>query len=120
MGAHHGRLLHQPPGAVACDDELASLGGVARDGLFAQHVLASIEGANRPRHVQVVGQGIVDRIDLGIRQQLFIRSVGTRDREARRRAPGLLDGSRSDGHDLAGLAGLNRGNDLVHRNLCDT
>jgi hypothetical protein len=81
VGAHHGRLLHEPAAALARLYELAGL-AASRDGLLAQHVLAGFQRADRPRHVQVVGQRIVDGIDLGIGQQLFVGSVGARDREA--------------------------------------
>jgi hypothetical protein len=46
--------------------------GVAGERLLAQHVLAGLERAERPLHVQRVGQRVVDRVDVGIGQQRLV------------------------------------------------
>ena len=48
---------------------------IARERLLAQHVLAGLGRADRPRHVQVVRQRIVDRLDFRIGQQRLDREV---------------------------------------------
>ena len=52
---------------------LLRLGRVHRERLFAQHVLARLERAQRPLLVQVVGQRVVDDIDLRVGEQRLIR-----------------------------------------------
>ncbi|MFO1048783.1 MAG: hypothetical protein U1E52_12900 [Geminicoccaceae bacterium] len=60
VGAHHERFLDHHAGAVARGDQLLALGRVQPDRLLAQHVLAGLGGLDRPGHVQMVGQGVVD------------------------------------------------------------
>ena len=55
------------------------------DRLLTQHVLARFRGANRPRYVQMIRQRIVDRFDVRIGDQLFVRPVSARNRQCRRR-----------------------------------
>jgi hypothetical protein len=74
--AHHEGLGDQLARAVARRYQLLGLLGVERDRLLAQHMLAGLGRLDRPRHVQVVGQRVVDRLDLAVGQQLFIRAVG--------------------------------------------
>ena len=59
--ARHERLADHDAGAVAHGEQLARLVGVEADRLLAQHVLAGLGRADRPRHVQVVRQRVVDR-----------------------------------------------------------
>jgi hypothetical protein len=55
------------------------IGGLQRKRLFAQHVLAGLRCGQTHRHVQMVGQRVVDGLDLRIGQQRFVRAVGLRD-----------------------------------------
>ncbi len=74
MEAHHERL-----GDQRLADRRAKrrrLVGGQRDRLFAQHVLARGGGRERERHVQVIGQRVVDRLDLRIGEQRLVRAVG--------------------------------------------
>ena len=82
MKAHHERFRDEPARTIARRDERLGLFRVERDRLLAQHVLARLERADRPRHMQLVGQRIVDRLDLGVGQQVFVGSIGAGDAEA--------------------------------------
>ena len=62
--------------------------GRQRDRLFAKHVLAGRRGLQRQRHVQVIGQRIVDRLDLGIGEQRLVAAVGRAECPAHRPARG--------------------------------
>ena len=66
----------------------SALCGGERDRLLAQHVLAGRCRLDRERHVQMVGQRIVHRLDLGIAQQLGVGAVGARYAERLRAPPG--------------------------------
>ena len=46
-----------------------------RQGFFAQDVLAGLQCTDRPGTVQVVREGNIDRLHVGISQQLLIASV---------------------------------------------
>ena len=78
--------------------------GVQADRLFAEHVLACLGGAHGPRHVQVIGQRIVDRVDLRIGQHLLVGAVGFGNAEFARRRFGPRRVARRDARDLAALA----------------
>ena len=83
MEAHHERLGDQHLAGRRA--QLQRLGRGQRDRLLAQHVLARGRGLQRQRHVQVVGQRVVDRLDLGIGEQGFVRSRTPSGCPARRR-----------------------------------
>ena len=55
--------------------ELLGLGHREPDRLLAQHVLAGLDRPQRPRHVQVIGQRNVNRIDVAVGEQLVVRAV---------------------------------------------
>ena len=91
-----------------------------RDRLLAQHVLAVLGRLDRPGHVQVVRQRVVDGVDVGVGEQLFVRSVGLRD--AQRRGRGRCAFSRSrDAIAVTSrpLAALHGRDDFVGRDLRD-
>ena len=94
VGADHERFLDSHAGAVAHRDQLRALGGVEPDRLLAQHVLAGLGGLDRPGHVQVVGQRIVDRVDLGVGQELLVAAVAARRCRAWPRPRAARAGSR--------------------------
>ncbi len=68
MAAHHESLADHYAGAVADGDQLLHIRRIHAHRLLAQHVLARLGRARRPRHVQVIGQRIVNGIDVGIGQ----------------------------------------------------
>ena len=64
------------------------VGGRGRQRLFAEHVLAGGGGALHPLPVQAVRQRDVDRLDLGIIEQVGVATVGARGAETERGAGG--------------------------------
>src|SRR5579884_3464603 len=64
--------------------------------------------------MQMIGQRIVDRIDLRISQQLLIRAVELWNAQAPGDRPRPLQVTRSDGRDLAIFAALQRRNYLLN------
>ena len=82
MKAHHEGFGDELAGAFARLDQRVRLRRVERDRLFAQHVLARFERADGPGNVQLVGQGIVDRLDRWIGEQLLIGAVGLGDAQS--------------------------------------
>ena len=64
------------------------LGDARRERLLAEHVLARLERADGPLGVERVRQGIVDGLDLGIREERLVRFVDARNRVPGARARG--------------------------------
>ncbi len=50
-----------------------------REGLLAEHVLAGLQRADRPLRMEVVGQGDVDDVDIGGREERLIGTEGLGD-----------------------------------------
>ena len=107
----HERLADDHARAVARRDQFARFGRVHADGLLAQHMLPCFGGADGPRHMQVIRQRIVDRVDIGVRQQFLVGAVGAGN--ARDRARPVLPWRESReamaaiSHELALLHGRN-------------
>ena len=117
VGADHERFLDLGSRAIADREELARLIRRERDGLLAEHVLAALGRLDRPRHVQVIRQRIVDGVDAVVGEQLLVRPVGFRDAQFRRRRARLLEIPRGDRGDLRPLATLHGRDDLLDRDL---
>ena len=117
--AHHERFLDFDAGAIAGRDELTGLIRRERDRLLAKHVLAALGCVDRPGHVQVIRQRIVDGLDIFVDEQLLVGPVGFRDPQFRRRGARLLDIPRRDGSHLRPLAALHGRDDLVGRDFRD-
>src|SRR5206468_3812577 len=81
MGANHKGLADLDTGLIARRDQRLTLSRAQADGFFAQHVFARPGGPNRPRNVQVVRQGIIDRLHIRIGEQFFVRPVSLRNLE---------------------------------------
>jgi hypothetical protein len=56
---------------------------VHREGLLAEHVLARLERRDGPLGVEVVGQGNIDGLDLGIGDELGVGAVAPGYAESR-------------------------------------
>jgi hypothetical protein len=52
---------------------------VSRKGLLAKDMLARLESARRPLHVERVGERDIDRVQRRIGEQLLVGPVGPRD-----------------------------------------
>ena len=84
---------------------LASATVIMLSGFFAEHMLAGFRhGLRGPRNVELIGQRIVDGIDLGIVDQILVRAVSLGNTEFRGRLSGFVEIARSDGCDDRKLA----------------
>ena len=90
MRAHHESLLDLYAGAIARGKDFFRLDRRHANGLFAQHVLAAFGGRNRPLFVEMIGQRVVDRIDVGVGEQLAVGAVGLRQSQSFRRRLGFV------------------------------
>ena len=91
--------LHQHPAArLRRRDHGASLAGVHRKGLLAQHMLARLERGDGEVGVPRGRQGVVDRIDVGPGDQVLIglRHLGNAVQLGEGARPGRISGG--DGH----------------------
>ena len=104
MAAHHEGLADLHAGARAHRQQRLRLGDGQADRLLAQHVLARLRGLDRPRHMQVVGQRIVDGVDVRVGEQLFVRAVGRGNAERGRLLLRLRKIARGDGNDCGKFA----------------
>ena len=80
--------------------ELGRFLGRDGDGLFAEHMLAGPGGRQGQRHMQMVGQRVVDRLDFRVFQHGLIGAVGLGDAELRGCGLGGFELARGDGDDL--------------------
>ena len=79
MRADHERLFDEDAGPIANVDELRRFAGRKRNRLFAEHMLAGVGRANRPRYVKMIRQRDVDSVDIAVREHLFVGRIGLRD-----------------------------------------
>ena len=110
MVAVHERLYQDEPGGVGRVVRLLGLGRVAGVRLLAEHVLAGLEGAHRPRVVHPVRQRDVDGVDVRVLEQRLVRAVRLRDPVLARVRLRLRPVTASDGDDvdLARLRGAGK------------
>ena len=101
--AVHERLHQHDARSPAALDHPGGFGGVERQRLLAEYVLAGLRGAAGPRRVQVVGQRDVHRLDVGIGEQVVVRTVVARDPQFPGRRRGAVGVARGDRDDLAPL-----------------
>ena len=89
--APHERLGQDEPGPIGEVERFVDLGRMAGVRLLAQDMLAGRQRAHRPGVVERVWQRDVDRLDVGILEQVVIRPVGAGDpvRGGERIRPGL-------------------------------
>ena len=90
--------------------QLRGLGCRQSHGLFAQHMLTCPRSHQRQGYVLVIGQGVVDRLDFGVGQQLFVAAVGLWDTQFVGQCAAPLQIARGDGADVAVLRRLHTGN----------
>ena len=112
---HHKRFANFHAGALPHRQQRPRFRGVQRDGLFAQHVLPRLRRLDGPRHVQVIRQRIVDRLNFRIAQQFLIRSISLFNFQPGSRRPGLVQIARSDSRHLTPRALLHPRNHFAHR-----
>ncbi len=98
MVANHEGLGHQPvPRQIA---QHLGLDGGERDGLLAEHMLAGPRRRQGQWHMEVIGQGVIDRLDIGIGQHGLIGAIGPGNAELAGPALGPLLLPRRDRQDL--------------------
>ncbi len=81
VAADHEGLADLHAGAGLDFEQGFGLGDGEAERLLAEDVFAGLRGLDGPGHVELVGQGIVDRVDVGIGEELFVRAVGGGDGE---------------------------------------
>ena len=86
-------------------------------GLFAQHVLAGLQGPHRPGAVQVVGQRDIDGLDLWVGQQFFIAAIRLFKAEFPLEGLGLLQAPARDSVQGAVVRRFHGGNGLAPGNV---
>ena len=70
--ADHEGFLDAHAGAIAHRQEVARLGSRQPDGLLAEDVLAVFGRLDRPGDVEVIGQRIVNRVDLRVGEEFLV------------------------------------------------
>lgn len=115
MRADHERFRNHDPCPIPHLQQRSRFCGIQRNRFLAQHVLARLRGAYRPRYVQVIRQRVIDDFDVVILEQLVIRAIRSLDPQlvACRARFGAVPRGNSD--HAAGRTRLNRRNHLGDR-----
>ena len=74
--ADHEGFADFDAGARADVEQRFGLGDSHAERLFAEHVLAGFGGLGGPGDVKLIGQRIVDRVDVGVGEQFLVGAVG--------------------------------------------
>ncbi len=80
-------------------------------------MLAGLGGGEGQRHMQMVGQGIVNRLDFRVGQHRLIGAIGLGDAELACCGLGGFELARRDGNDLNILAFQHAGKDFFHADI---
>src|SRR5947209_1093116 len=75
----HERLHQQAACVFGGVEAVLGIGGGSRERLLAQHVLARLERADRPRHVERVRQRDVDGLDVRVLEERLVATVRALD-----------------------------------------
>src|SRR5271165_7190352 len=86
-------------GTGADREERFGFRDIEAEWLFAEDVLAGFSGLDRPGNVKLVGQGIVDGVDIWVGEEFFVGSVGGWNAKAGGSFPGLAEITGCDGVD---------------------
>ena len=115
--ADHEGFTDLDAGAVPRRQQGPGLLGIQAQRFFAQNMLARFHRLEGPRDVKLVGERVVDRLNLRIPQELFIRSIGLGDAELACRGFGFVPVARGDRRNLAPLSLLHARYHLSNRDL---
>ena len=115
--ADHEGFADFDAGAGAHVEQRFGLGHGHAQGLFAEHVLAGFGCLRGPRDVELIGQRIVDGVDVWIGEQFLIRAVGRGNAEFRGRLAGLGQIARSNGGNGGEFALLHGGDHFFQADI---
>src|SRR5882762_5168779 len=107
---HHERFPDFYAGPISRRKQSLRLRHRRTNRLFAEHMLPCFRCFDRPRHMQMIRQRIVDSFDLAIIQKLFVRAVRLGNAKLARRFLGLLPVARGNRRDFAERTFLHAGN----------
>ena len=107
--ADHEGFADLDAGAGAHFEQRFGFGHGHAERLFAEHVLAGFGGLDCPGNVQLIGQRIVDGVDVGVGEQLLVGAVGRGNTKLAGRLAGFGQIARGDGGNRGELALLHGG-----------
>ncbi len=113
---YHERFAYLHTRAIARRQQCLRLRHVQAEWLLAQHMLPRLRCFDGPRHVQMIRQRVVNRLNLAVLKQLLVRSVGLRNSQLPRRFFRLLLVARSNRGNFAARALLHPWNHFAHGN----
>ena len=113
MTADHEGLADLDSGAGTDGEKRFRLRNGEAEGLFAEDMLAGFGGFDGPGNVKLIGERIVDGVDIGIGEQLFVGAVGGWDAERGGRFLRLGEIAGCDGGHGGVLALLHGGKDFL-------
>lgn len=103
MATVHERF-HEENVVLACGlDDGHGPGEIEGQRLLAEDVFPGLGGLDGPLGVQGVGGGDIDRLDVGVGQEVLVGAVGPHFAELAGEGLGFFLGSAADGHESAGL-----------------
>ena len=99
MVTYHERFGNDDACRVTCLNQLLCLGSIQGDRFFAKHMFASLRGLDRNWNVKVIRQRVIDRLNVGIGEQLVVASVSFLDSKSARNILRSVEITRGDGVD---------------------
>jgi hypothetical protein len=79
MAADHESFADLDAGAGTHGEESFGLRNGEAEGLLAENVLARLRSFDGPGDVKLIGERVVDGVDIGVGEELFVRSVSGGD-----------------------------------------
>jgi hypothetical protein len=116
MDDHIG-LGGQKPAGVPGGDHRVELGGLQRQRLFAQHMLARGKGLQRPIDMEVIGQRDIDRVDGGVGEQALIAVMDPQVRRKCLKSGGFFGRRGGEGGEIRPLGRVDGRGHLLARKV---
>ena len=120
VGLHHESFTDLHAGAGLHFQERFSFGDGQADRLFTEHVLSSFGRFDRPRHMELIRQRVVNRIDLRICEKFVIGPVSSRNAERGCGRLGACEITRGDRIDARKLPQLHGRQNFLDANIGST
>ena len=117
MTVDHERFTNFDSGAGANGEQRFGFRNSEAEGLLAKNMLAGFRSLDGQGNVELIGQRIVNGVDLGVGEEFLVGAVGTGDAKRGCCFLSLHEIAGSDANDAGVLAPLHGGNDFLETDI---